>query len=99
MRSAPFGQQSAEMGLWSFQGKFKLCEVMPVPSFNVINGGSHAGNRLACQVLSWSALLSMHRLHVPVQLPAGVHDTASRRQKLQGGSPDWLRGSCTTMSC
>merc|ERR1740122_4388 len=23
--------------------------VMPVPSFNVINGGSHAGNRLACQ--------------------------------------------------
>merc|ERR1719183_1816967 len=23
--------------------------VMPVPSFNVINGGSHAGNRLTCQ--------------------------------------------------
>merc|ERR1719272_2277940 len=23
--------------------------LMPVPSFNVINGGSHAGNRLACQ--------------------------------------------------
>merc|ERR1719238_1355437 len=23
--------------------------VMPVPSFNVINGGSHAGKRLACQ--------------------------------------------------
>ena len=23
--------------------------VMPVPSFNVINGGSHAENRLACQ--------------------------------------------------
>merc|ERR1712050_526989 len=23
--------------------------VLPVPSFNVINGGSHAGNRLACQ--------------------------------------------------
>merc|ERR1719379_1794761 len=23
--------------------------VMPVPSFKVINGGSHAGNRLACQ--------------------------------------------------
>merc|ERR1712176_729112 len=23
--------------------------MMPVPSFNVINGGSHAGNRLACQ--------------------------------------------------
>ena len=23
--------------------------LLPVPSFNVINGGSHAGNRLACQ--------------------------------------------------
>merc|ERR1719453_2163748 len=23
--------------------------VLPVPSLNVINGGSHAGNRLACQ--------------------------------------------------
>merc|ERR1712084_108709 len=23
--------------------------MLPVPSFNVINGGSHAGNRLACQ--------------------------------------------------
>merc|ERR1712050_760816 len=23
--------------------------IMPVPCFNVINGGSHAGNRLACQ--------------------------------------------------
>jgi len=23
--------------------------IMPVPAFNVINGGSHAGNRLACQ--------------------------------------------------
>ena len=23
--------------------------VLPVPSFNVINGGTHAGNRLACQ--------------------------------------------------
>jgi enolase len=24
--------------------------VMPVPAFNVINGGSHAGNKLAMQV-------------------------------------------------
>jgi len=30
-------------------GKPKEKFVMPVPSFNVINGGSHAGNRLACQ--------------------------------------------------
>jgi enolase len=26
--------------------------VLPVPSFNVINGGSHAGNKLAMQVKS-----------------------------------------------
>lgn len=25
--------------------------VLPVPAFNVINGGSHAGNKLAMQVL------------------------------------------------
>merc|ERR1719353_2472176 len=30
-------------------GKPKDKYVMPVPSLNVINGGSHAGNRLACQ--------------------------------------------------
>merc|ERR1719159_212335 len=34
-----------EWGWGKAQDKF----VMPVPSFNVINGGSHAGNRLACQ--------------------------------------------------
>lgn len=26
--------------------------VLPVPAFNVINGGSHAGNKLAMQVMS-----------------------------------------------
>ena len=31
--------------------------VMPVPSFNVINGGSHAGNRLACQAGECSKIL------------------------------------------
>ena len=40
--------------------------VMPVPSFNVINGGSHAGNRLACQEfmilpVSWKGI---HRFAV-----------------------------------
>ena len=25
--------------------------VLPVPAFNVINGGSHAGNKLAMQVI------------------------------------------------
>ena len=28
--------------------------VLPVPAFNVINGGSHAGNKLAMQVISYS---------------------------------------------
>lgn len=31
-------------------GNSKL--VLPVPAFNVINGGSHAGNKLAMQVFS-----------------------------------------------
>jgi len=30
-------------------GRSKTDFVLPVPSLNVINGGSHAGNRLACQ--------------------------------------------------
>ncbi len=25
--------------------------IMPVPAFNIINGGSHAGNKLAMQVI------------------------------------------------
>merc|ERR1712149_44497 len=41
------------MGLYEYianlAGKPTDKFVMPVPSFNVINGGSHAGNRLACQ--------------------------------------------------
>ena len=28
--------------------------MMPVPAFNIINGGSHAGNKLAMQVRSYS---------------------------------------------
>ena len=28
--------------------------IMPVPAFNIINGGSHAGNKLAMQVTSSS---------------------------------------------
>merc|ERR1712078_537743 len=40
----PLYKYIAEMG-----GKPTDKYVMPVPSFNVINGGSHAGNRLACQ--------------------------------------------------
>merc|ERR1719207_469164 len=43
-KSMPLYKYIAEMA-----GKPTDKFVMPVPSFNVINGGSHAGNRLACQ--------------------------------------------------
>merc|ERR1719453_2057352 len=47
------GAASNEMPLYQYiaqiAGKPTDKFVMPVPSFNVINGGSHAGNRLACQ--------------------------------------------------
>merc|ERR1719159_234434 len=47
------GAASMQMPLYEYvsliSGKPTEKFVMPVPSFNVINGGSHAGNRLACQ--------------------------------------------------
>merc|ERR1712232_290512 len=47
------GAASMQMPLYEYiatlAGKPTGKYVMPVPSFNVINGGSHAGNRLACQ--------------------------------------------------
>eukprot|EP00435_Cladocopium_sp_Y103_P074212 s151_g47.t1 len=47
------GAASMEMPLYQYlsclSGRPTDSYVMPVPSFNVINGGSHAGNRLACQ--------------------------------------------------
>merc|ERR1711957_528426 len=47
------GAAASEMPLYQYIAKLggKPTDrfVMPVPSFNVINGGSHAGNRLACQ--------------------------------------------------
>eukprot|EP00450_Noctiluca_scintillans_P032720 CAMPEP_0194549948 /NCGR_PEP_ID=MMETSP0253-20130528/95463_1 /TAXON_ID=2966 /ORGANISM="Noctiluca scintillans" /LENGTH=906 /DNA_ID=CAMNT_0039397383 /DNA_START=101 /DNA_END=2821 /DNA_ORIENTATION=+ len=47
------GAAANEVPLYSYisklAGKPTDKFVMPVPSFNVINGGSHAGNRLACQ--------------------------------------------------
>merc|ERR1719156_502659 len=47
------GAASMQMALYEYianlAGKPTDKFVMPVPSFNVINGGSHAGNRLACQ--------------------------------------------------
>ena len=47
------GASASGMPLYQYiakiSGKPTDSFVMPVPSFNVINGGSHAGNRLACQ--------------------------------------------------
>jgi enolase len=47
------GSASMQMPLYQYianlAGRPTDKYVMPVPSFNVINGGSHAGNRLACQ--------------------------------------------------
>jgi enolase len=47
------GAASMQMPLYehiaNLSGKPTDQFVMPVPCFNVINGGSHAGNRLACQ--------------------------------------------------
>lgn len=47
------GAASMQMPLYEYiallAGKPTDKFVMPVPSFNVINGGTHAGNRLACQ--------------------------------------------------
>merc|ERR1719386_491881 len=49
------GAASMQMPLYEYianiAGKPTDKFVMPVPSFNVINGGSHAGNRLACHLL------------------------------------------------
>merc|ERR1711920_466393 len=47
------GAAASEMPLYEYIAKLAKKPtdkfIMPVPSFNVINGGSHAGNRLACQ--------------------------------------------------
>merc|ERR1719356_2233224 len=53
MAACRAGAAASEMPLYQYiakiSGKPMDKFVMPVPSFNVINGGSHAGNRLACQ--------------------------------------------------
>lgn len=33
--------------------------VLPVPAFNVINGGSHAGNKLAMQVCGGRSIIRL----------------------------------------
>merc|ERR1740121_2516447 len=53
MAACRAGAAASEMPLYQYianiSGKPMDKFVMLVPSFNVINGGSHAGNRLACQ--------------------------------------------------
>merc|ERR1740121_2934746 len=53
MAACRAGAAASQMPLYQYiaklSGKPMDKFVMPVPSFNVINGGSHAGNRLACQ--------------------------------------------------
>merc|ERR1719517_278780 len=53
MAVARAGAAASQMPLYKYLARLSSqpCDnyVMPVPSFNVINGGSHAGNRLACQ--------------------------------------------------
>merc|ERR1719456_870214 len=53
MAVARAGAAASRMPLYKYiarlSGKPMDKFIMPVPSLNVINGGSHAGNRLACQ--------------------------------------------------
>jgi len=46
--------------------------LMPVPAFNIINGGSHAGNKLAMQVLGYSSenetLINDSMIFHPIQV-------------------------------
>merc|ERR1719272_184046 len=53
MAIARAGAASMQMPLYEYianiAGRPTDKYIMPVPCFNVINGGSHAGNRLACQ--------------------------------------------------
>ena len=39
--------------------------VLPVPAFNVINGGSHAGNKLAMQACFLKFLFNLYFYVVP----------------------------------
>lgn len=56
--------------------------VLPVPAFNVINGGSHAGNKLAMQVSTSIFLLILFDhfliLSSHTSVFAGIHDSSCR---------------------
>lgn len=42
-----------------------VMQILPVPSFNIINGGSHAGNALAMQVTTFLVAYLVTSLHTP----------------------------------
>merc|ERR1712176_1236431 len=69
------GAAASQMPLYQYiaklSGKPTDRFVMPVPSFNVINGGSHAGNRLACQefmILPTGAANFMEAMEIGVEV-------------------------------
>lgn len=66
--------------------------VLPVPAFNVINGGSHAGNKLAMQAVIWTKIFSFYvlliKLFNDVLYIAGVHDPSYWGRFIQGGHED-----------
>ena len=56
--------------------------VLPVPSFNVINGGSHAGNQLACQefmILPVGAKDFKHALQVGAEVYHSLKKVVNKR--------------------
>jgi hypothetical protein len=90
-KGVPLYQHLADLA-----GNKKL--VLPVPSFNIINGGSHAGNALAMQACSCSSSSSL--LHLPlIQLKKGTQLLQASR--LAGScmrQPAMRRGACRQAS-
>ena len=68
--------------------------VMPVPSFNVINGGSHAGNRLACQefmILPVGASTFKEAMVIGAEV---YHNLKSVIKKKYGQDAAWQQPAC-----
>lgn len=66
--------------------------VLPVPAFNVINGGSHAGNKLAMQVCFQKPFSSLReRIHIEILIYnayAGVYGSSRGSLLIQGSHED-----------
>merc|ERR1712159_537392 len=61
--------------------------VMPVPSFNVINGGSHAGNALAMQefmILPTGADSFRHALQIGAEVYHSLKSVVAGRYGMEG---------------